>query len=447
MGVLLLLTACASTPQAASRTSAPPTVAGTTTRAPDPVITSPNLRRVATVPLDAPFDGPESWGTDLAFQGNYAFVGNYDGFTVVDISDPEKPSVVTRVVCPAGQNDVSVYGNLLFLSVDEPRSGESCDSDVGRPSESSMWEGIRIFDISDVAHPRYVSAVRTECGSHTHTLIPGNGVHYIYVSSAGPIPDTYNCPPPHEMISIIEVSEDDPAAAHVVATPTLFEGRTPGRFGGCHDITAYPAKKLAAAACYGDGLLLDISDPVHPTVLQQVNDYTNFSVWHSATFNDDATKVVFTDELGGGTSPMCVRSVPRNKGGDGIYEITPDRKLTLEGLFKIPRDQTDGENCVAHNGGLVPAKGRDVLVQAWYQGGVSVMDFTDPAHAEEIAYFDRPPLTDKLGGAWSAYYYNGYIYASDVTKGLDILKLTDPRTDSAAEVRLKGLNAQSQEPY
>ncbi|WP_370017698.1 LVIVD repeat-containing protein [Planotetraspora sp. GP83] len=448
LAAVVLLAACsAGVEEPATRTRASARPSGTVPS--EKVLHSDNLRLVANVPLDAPFDGPESWGTDLAFQGNYAFVGNYDGFTVFDISDPEKPFVLTRVLCPAGQNDISVYGNLLFLSVDEPRAGEGCESGRGDPSLETSWEGIRIFDISDVGNPRYVKAVRTECGSHTHALIPGPDIDYLYVSSPGPIPDTANCGPPHEMISIVEVPVNDPAAARVAATPTLFQGRDAGKFGGCHDMTVYPEKKLAAGACYGDGILLDIADPLRPKVLQQVSDHQNFSVWHSATFNNDGTKVVFTDELGGGQSPMCTAEIPHNKGGDAIYEITADRKLVRLGLYKIPRVQSDTENCVAHNGSLVPVHGKDILVQAWYQGGVSVWDFTDPAAASEIAYFDREALpgAHALGGSWSAYYYNGYIYSSDITKGLDVLKVTDPRTDPADDIHLKGLNAQTQESY
>ncbi len=435
---LLLIAGCSTAPPPPATPKSAPDI----TPAPEFTIT-PGLRHVANVPPGAPFDTPESFGTDLAFQGKYAFAGNYDGFTVYDIGDPANPSIVTRVLCPAGQNDVSVYNNLLFLSVDEPRAGPDCSSGPGDPSQGASFEGVRIFDISDVEHPRYVTAVRTQCGSHTNTLIPGDGVHYVYVSSPGPIPNTANCPEPHEIISIIEVPAADPAAAKVVATPTLFTDRDPGRFGGCHDITAFPSKNLAVAACYGDGLLLDITDRVAPKVLQRVTDRANFSIWHSAAFTPDGTKVVFSDELGGGTTPMCAAGVPKNKGGNAVYELK-DRRLTPLGLFKIPRAQTGTENCVAHNGNVIPVEGRDLMVQAWYQGGVSVWDFTDPAHAREIASFDREPLAPgALGGSWSAYFYNGYIYSSDITQGLDVLQLTDPSTAGAK--KLPGLNPQTQE--
>ncbi|GLX96947.1 hypothetical protein [Herbidospora sp. NBRC 101105] len=425
-------------------TTAPPPAA-TPTSAPTPEFTvTAGLRHVANVPPGPPFDTPESFATDLAFQGRYAFAGNYGGFTVYDIGDPTRPTVVTRVLCPADQNDVSVYNNLLFLSVDVPRAGPDCSSGPGDPSAETQFEGVRIFDITDVARPRYVTAVRTPCGSHTNTIIPGDDVHHVYASAAGPAPDTARCPAPHELVSVIEVPAADPAAAKLVATPVLFTDRDPGRFGGCHDVSVLPAKNLAVAACYGDGLLLDITDRADPKVLQRVTDRRNFSIWHSAAFTPDGTKVVFSDELGGGTAPMCTAEVPGNKGGTAIYEITGDRRMRPLGLFKIPRVQSEAENCVAHNGNVIPIEGRNLMVQAWYQGGVSVWDFTDPAKAREVAAFDRAPLAaGTLGGSWSAYFYNGYIYSSDITRGLDVLELTEPSVAGAK--RLPGLNPQTQE--
>ncbi|KAB8184539.1 hypothetical protein FH610_015700 [Microbispora catharanthi] len=446
--VLLLAPACASGEPAPSPAAAP-----TGIPAQDEIRHSPNMTLVANVPLAAPFDGPDDWGTDMAFQGRYAFVGNYGGFTVHDIGDPQHPKAVARVECPGGQNDVSVSGDLLFLSVDEPRTDDTCASDAGDPAAAGAWEGIRVFDISDKAHPRYLKSVRTECGSHTHAVVPGRdaGTVYLYVSSPGPEPDTTNCRPPHQNISIVEVPVADPGKARVVAKPELFAGRPAGEeeTGGCHDITVYPDKHLAAGACFGDGVLLDISDPVHPTLLQTVRDEKNFSIWHSATFNNEGTKVVFSDEMGGGMAATCLPSVSATKGADAIYTLTPERRLVRQGYFKIPRVQSAEENCVAHNGALVPVPGRDVMVQGWYMGGVSVWDFTDSAHPREIAYFERGPLPPDLhlGGSWSAYYYNGYIYSSDITKGLDVLRLDDRRTDPAKAVRLKELNAQSQHAY
>ncbi len=445
--------ACASTPSVPSDVSSR-ALSASARPSPDEVLHSANMEVIANVPLEAPFDGPEAWGTDLAFQGDYAFVGNYEGFTVHDIGDPAHPKVIARVACPGGQNDVSVSGDLLFLSVDEPRTDDTCQSGKGDATASSEWEGIRIFDIADKSHPKYLAAVKTECGSHTHAIVPGKTKNtlYLYVSSPGPIPGSLNCPAPHQNISIVEVPVGSPKDARVVAVPDLFKARPPADDaggGGCHDITVYPEKKLAAGACFGDGVLMDISDPLKPRVLQTVTDQENFSVWHSATFNDAATKVVFSDELGGGIAPTCTSSAGATKGADAIYEITPDHRLVRHGYFKIPRVQSAAENCVAHNGSLIPVPGKDVMVQAWYQGGVSVWDFTDSDDPREIGYFERGPLKPGLqfGGSWSAYYYNGYIYSSDITKGLDVLRINDPLTDPAKKIKMSELNAQTQKSY
>ncbi|GIH89069.1 hypothetical protein Pro02_74770 [Planobispora rosea] len=434
-------------PPAATSSSAP--AASGKSLASGEVLHSDNVTHVANVPPKAPLDGPQAWGTDLAFQGDHAFVGNFDGFTVFDISDPAKPGIVSQVLCPGEQNDVSVSGNLLFLSIDMPRGGPGCDDD--EQADERGWEGIRIFDITDKAEPKFVSAVSTPCGSHTHTLVPGKTAEtlYLYVSSPGPEPGNPTCPGPHDIFSVIEVPTGEPADAKVVSTPKISGGPgaagAPG-IGGCHDITAYPEKNLAAAACFGDGILLDITDRVNPTVLQHVSDKENFSIWHSATFNNDATKVVFGDELGGGMAATCDRNTPRTKGANAVYDLTEDRTLTLRGYFKIPREQQPDENCVAHNGSLIPVPGKDIMVQAWYQGGVSILDFTDSANPREIGFFERGPV-EGLAGSWSAYYYNGHIYSSDITKGLDVLRIDDPLTDPAKTVKMEELNAQTQSAY
>ncbi|MEU0565721.1 hypothetical protein ABZ297_10060 [Nonomuraea sp. NPDC005983] len=409
------------------------------------VMTSANVTQVAHVPRAAPLAGEMNWNTDLAFQGDYAFVGNFGGFAIYDISDPTKPKTVSQVACPAQQNDVSVYGDLLILSIDEPRSDETCTS----TTKERVWEGLRIFDISDKTSPKYVAAVATDCGSHTHTMVPDGGPDgenlYVYVSSPGPEPDSVTCPPPHELLQIVEIPTKNPKAAKVVAKPPLMADR-PQQGTGCHDITAFPEKHLAAAACFGDGFLLDISDPVNPKVLQQVRDTENFQIWHSATFNNDATKVVFSDELGGGSAPTCDRRTPPTKGADAIYDLVDDR-LELRGYFKIPREQQEKENCVAHNGSLIPVKGKDVMVQSWYQGGVSIWDFTDSSNPREIGYFDRGPFTGGAAGSWSAYYYNGYIYSSDMREGLDVIRIDDPLTDPAKQVKMDDFNVQTQKTY
>ncbi|MEV1246849.1 hypothetical protein [Nonomuraea sp. NPDC049750] len=429
-------------------------------QASDDVKASANVKLVANVPKQGPFKDSEAYDTDLAFQGDYAYQGNYHGFTIYDIKNPAKPAVVSRVSCPAAQNDVSVQGDLLFLSVDESMTNDSCKADAETPSVKSAWEGIRIFDISDKKRPKYIKSIETACGSHTHTLVPDktrpgkkSTAVYLYVSSYGPAKSYPDCKPPHDRISIVKVPLGKPTSAKVVARPVLFpDGGNEKQEDllapttGCHDITVFPAKDLAAGACMGDGVLMDISDREHPKVTARVTD-ENFAFWHSATFNNTGTKVVFTDELGGGVMAACNTTVGPQRGADAVYDIT-DGQLGFKSYYKIPRNQTGDENCVAHNGSLIPVAGRDIMVQAWYQGGVSIWDFTDSSAPAEIGYFDRGPLKPQnLGGSWSAYYYNGHIYSSDIQKGLDVLTITDQRTDPAATKRLKSLNTQTQYAY
>ena len=423
----------------------------------DEIVSSPNLRQVANLPRTGAF--ADSANSDLAFQGKYAFTGNYNGFAVYDIGNPRKPKLVSQVLCPGSQNDISVYGNLLFLSTDSSRSDDSCASAAQPATEKASWEGMKIFDISDKANPRYVKAVETNCGSHTHTLVPGNrGNVYIYVSSYAPDATFPDCQPPHDLISIIKVPLRTPTAAAIVATPNLFPdgGNPPGTptstTSGCHDITAYPSKDIAAGACMGDGVLLNIAKPEAPKVITTVRDTANFAFWHSATFNNAGTKVVFTDELGGGGGAQCNAATGPLKGADAIYDIAgrgDRRTLVFKSYYKIPRYNADTENCVAHNGSLIPVVGRDIMVQSWYQGGISVWDFTNSAKPVEIAFWERGPVNAErltFGGTWSAYYYNGHIYSND-QKGLDVLKLTDWRTVSAGLTRYKEFNAQTQSPY
>jgi hypothetical protein len=309
-----------------------------------------------------------------------------------------------------------------------------------------------------------LKSVKTTCGSHTQTLVPGKAGDdsvYLYVSSYNlAAADQPNCPLPHDKISIVRVPRNDPAAAAVVATPVLFpDGGNPGGPAnqapttGCHDITAYPEKDIAAGACMGDGVLFDISVRSAPRVITTVRDTENFAFWHSATFNNNATKVVFTDELGGGGMATCNPEIGPHRGADAIYDIVgrgSDRKLEFRSYFKIPRTNTDTENCVAHNGSLVPVPGRDIMVQAWYQGGVSVWDFTDSRNPKEIAYWERGPISATqfvLGGSWSAYWYNGFIYSNDIAKGVDVLELKDIRTNPARRARTDEFNAQTQDNY
>ncbi|MDR7280684.1 hypothetical protein J2S41_007462 [Catenuloplanes atrovinosus] len=418
----------------------------------DEIVSSDNLTQLANVPKSAGFD---SLNSDLAFQGKYAFSGNYNGFVIYDISNPSAPAVVSEVLCVGAQNDISVLGDLLFLSTDSSRSDDSCNSTALPASDKAAWEGIKIFDISDKAAPKYIKSVETNCGSHTHTLVPGKKDAYLYISSYSPSSTYPDCLPPHDAVSIVKVPLKKPADAAVIAAPNLFpDGGNPGGNGssnttGCHDITVYPAKKIAAGACMGDGILMDISDPEKPRVTERVRDTTNFAFWHSASFNNAGTKVVFTDELGGGGGATCNPEIGPNRGADAVYDLVGG-KLTFKSYFKIPRENGPTENCVAHNGSIIPAMGRDILVQAWYQGGVSVWDFTDSANPVELGFWERGPLsttTATTGGSWSAYYYNGLIYSNDIAKGFDVLKLDDPATNSAKAVRFGALNVQTQPEY
>jgi hypothetical protein len=430
---------------------------------PDEIVTSPNVKHELNIPPTAPLAG--STGTDIAFQGRYAFVGNYSGFTIYDIKNPKKTKIVSQVLCPGSQNDISVTGNLLFLSTDSRRSDNTCNSVTQNDGSKPYWEGMKIFDISDKRAPRYIKAVETDCGSHTHTLVPdkkGKSV-YLYVSSYSPSATIANCQPPHDKISIIEVPLKRPTDATVVATPVLFpDGGNPGDGNsfpegtsattGCHDITVYAEKDLAAGACMGDGVLFDISDRTAPRTINRVQDDENFAFWHSATFNNAGTKVVFTDELGGGGAATCNAEIGDERGADGIYDITgrgDNRELVFKSYFKIDRYQTDDENCVAHNGSLIPVKGKDIMVQSWYMGGVQVWDFTDSSRPKKIGFFERGPAADPdtSGGTWSAYWYNGYIFSSDLGKGFDVLSINDPRTNPAKHVRFDELNVQTQGSY
>lgn len=420
----------------------------------DDVQHSNNVHPVANVPQQGPLEG--STHSDLAFYQDYAIQGAYDGFTIYDISKPHKPKTVTQVHCPGGQGDVSVSpdGDLLFMSVDYARTDDTCRSESGSYDDPNSWEGMRVFDISDKANPRYLKGVQTSCGSHTHTMVPDNDSEdvLLYVSSYNPDPAFPNCQPPHDSISIINVPADSPADAEVVAEPVLFPDGGSAGTAGCHDITVFPEQDLAGGACMGDGALMDISDRVDPKVITTVSD-PNFAFYHSATFTNDGKSVLFTDELGGGGAPTCNEMVGPERGADAIYNITgsgDDRELDFQSYYKIPRHQENTENCVAHNGNLIPVPGRNVYVQSWYQGGVSIFDFTDTTAPEEIGYFDRGPVDEEqltLGGSWSAYYYNGYVYSSDITRGLDVMKVTGPGMGQAQQVELDVLNPQTQYSY
>ncbi len=515
-----------------------------------------NVRVVSATPPPESFVG--AWNSDLAFQGNYAFQGNFDGVIVWDLTDPANPVVVTEYVCPASQSDVSVYGDLLFVS-GEGNAGRLDCGTQGVEERVSMerLRGIRIFDISDVRNPQYVSNVQTCRGSHTHSVLkdPNDDENvYVYVSgSAGVRPDAElagcsDAMPEDDSesalfrIEVIKVPLADPTQAAIVSSPRIFDNlpappervsnspadqreidaaraegkfvvyffgqdrvlpdqmvapmlagmvqqrggtgeataadsallreRLPAmlaeRFGGaddgeeevrrgpnqCHDITLYPEIGLAGGACEGYGLLLDISNPAAPRRIDAVAD-SNFAYWHSATFNNDGTKVLFTDEWGGGTGPKCRADDPMEWGANAIFTLDGN-DMTFQSYWKLPAAQTSQENCVAHNGSMIPVPGRDIMVQSWYQGGISVFDWTDPKNAYEIAYHDRGPIDAnemQTAGSWSVYWYNGMLVSSEIARGLDVFELmpsahlTANEIAAANTVVLDRLNAQGQPKY
>jgi hypothetical protein len=459
--------------------------------------------------------------SDMAFQGAYAYSGNYRGFGVYDVSNPAAPVLKTTVNCVGGQGDLSVHGNLLFMSVESGSARVDCLPGVSGQPGSVVFRGVRIFDISDPLAPVHLGGVQTCRGSHTHTIVTQPGVTdkiWIYNSGtagiraatqlAGCSPaSTTNPATSAYSIDVIEVPLAAPATARVIGSPRVMatgdniasltpSGRqatlepddprasAPGNAPGgqsvsatsaCHDITAYPAIGLAAGACQGDGLLLDISDAANPVRIANVSD-PNFAYWHSATLNDAGTKVVFTDEWGGGNAARCsatynvnvgtpqapiieTRTTPTNWGANAIFDIVTGadgtRSLQWRSYYKIPNNQASNEICVAHNGNLVPVPGRDVMVQAWYEGGTSVFDFTDSAAPKEIALFDRGPYHPTFfhgGGYWSTYWYNGAVYGNEIFLGFDSWGLTptgDLSTNeiaAASAARVPALNAQTQEP-
>jgi hypothetical protein len=463
-----------------------------------------------------------STNSDLAFSGTHVFVGNYNGLNFYDITDPTKTKLSTSVMCPGGQGDVSVYGHLLFMSVEatgaridcgtqgiplppgyvppapplvDPADAATAGGRGGRggrggggrgramaPPSPDRFRGVRIFDISDLSHPKQLPGVQTCRGSHTHTLVvdPKDKDNvYLYVSgysairsaeeltgcSGGGVDDLNTA---LYTIVVIQVPLAHPELAKVVNSPRIFSDETTGAMNGlhvgnvhgegapatdvsgCHDITAYPDLGLAAGACTRVGILLDIRDPVHPKRITAVSD-PNFSFWHSAMFNNAGDKVIFDDEWGGGSQPRCRAQDPMTWGADSIFTLK-NKELTLGSYYKMPAPQTENENCTAHNGSIIPIPGRDIEVKSWYQGGISIMDFTDATHPFEIAYFDRGPLDDNKfidGGEWSAYWYNGYIYGSEIARGLDVFKLTPSKyvtqaeIDAAQQVHLAEFNAQA----
>ncbi|GAC1515684.1 MAG: hypothetical protein NVS1B4_07180 [Gemmatimonadaceae bacterium] len=563
-----LLAACATAPSPSAGVSPKAADAmSTAAPSPDPRIglraglmdageASWNLRVLSRTPPPERFLG--STNSDLAFTGPYAIQGNYNGYQVWNISNPGQPSLKTAYFCPASQSDVSVYRNLLFVSGEDLSARLDCGAEGVKDTVSAArLRGIRIFDITDIATPRYIANVQTCRGSHTHTLLVDpkdtNNV-YVYISGSSTVrspqelPGCVDAMPDQDpnsalfRIEVIKVPVAHPERAAIVSSPRIFSDLAPPAIHGeaaedlaanarmvaaarargdftammngrevvvhpasaaalldsivkarhgtgaatgvdsaalrkalpdlmaatmrrrmgaaaghrtgptqCHDITVYPAIGLAGGACAGYGLLLDIRDPAHPVRIGAVSD-SNFAYWHSATFNNDGTKVLFTDEWGGGTQPKCRVTDKREWGADAIFTLV-GREMRFQSYYKLPAPQTPQENCVAHNGSLIPIPGRDVMVQAWYQGGISVFDWTDGARPREIAFFDRGPVDAsrmEMGGSWSAYWYNGVIVSSEIARGLDIVELTPSgfisqnEIDAAKSVHFDYFNAQGQ---
>ena len=396
--------------------------------------------------------------TDMAFTEDMLVAGSYHGFNIYRLEENGFPNLMTSVVCPGGQGDVSVVGDLLIMSVQDTRGRLDCGlQGVDPEPNEERFRGIRLFDISNPEMPVQVGAVQTCRGSHTHSVVEGptsDGKIIVFNSGTSSIRDQEEMGDCFEdipgddrtalfRIDVIEIPIDNPSNSKIIDSPTVFADLETGVIAGlwrggdhgdetqeteitdqCHDITVFPSASLAAGACSGNGILFDISDPTKPQRIDDVTD-TGFAYWHSATFNNEGTKVLFTDEWGGGGRARCRAWDPINWGANAIYDIV-DGQLQFRSHFKMPAPQKETENCVAHNGAIIPVPGRDIFVQAWYQGGISVIDFTDSSNPIEIAYFDRGPiLEDELitGGFWSVYYYEGTIYGTEITRGLDVFKL------------------------
>ncbi len=501
----LSLAACSQSTSGSGTTPVP--VAGISTVAPSPDprvglsagkatagVAAWNMRLVSNTPSPALFQGVSN--SDLAFRGTHVFQGNYNGFVVWDMANPKKPTLTKPYLCPASQSDVSVYGNLLFVSGEGLTGRLDCGPQGVQDAVShDRLRGIRIFDATDVTNPRYIANVQTCRGSHTHTVVedPNDKANvYIYVSGSSGVRPNDELPgcsglmpedDPNSAlfrIEVIKVPLAAPEQARIVSSPRIFQDLAPvarhaepadsadltraaarpprpARPGAgrgptqCHDITVYPAIGLAGGACGGYGLLLDISDVANPVRIGAAAD-SNFSFWHSATFSNDGSKILFTDEWGGGSAPRCRVTDKYEWGANALFTLV-NRQMHFKSYYKMPAAQTSVENCVAHNGSLIPIPGRDVMVQAWYQGGISIFDWTDVSKPTEIAYYDRGPVDSTRlasGGSWSVYWYNGYMVSSEIARGLDIFELvpsghlSQNEIDAAKSVRFDYLNAQGQ---
>jgi hypothetical protein len=452
-----------------------------------------NMKFLSNSPATQGFTGRGATGSDLAFSGKYAIQGNYRGFQIWDLTQPTAPKLVVGFLCPSSQGDPTVYRNLVFISGEANGSRNDCGTaNITDTVSKERFRGIRVVDISDIAHPRVVTNIQTCRGSHTNTLVtdPKDKDNvYIYVSgyssvrSASEMPGCMTAPAGDSSsaqfrIEVIKVPLAHPEQAKVVNSPHLLadlSGRTVhappptdtaarggrgGRGGappagagargngvgqsGCHDITSYPDIGLAGGACAGYGLLFDIRDAKNPKRITSVAD-SNMSFWHSATFTNDGTKLLFSDEWGGGSAPRCRITDKMEWGGNAIFALD-NGALKFKSYYKMPAPQANDEICTAHNGNLIPVPGRDIMVQAFYMGGATVFDWTDASHPIEIAFFDRGPG----GGYWSAYWYNGVIVTSDESRGMDVFELmpspylSKNEIDAAKTVHLDQYNAQEQ---
>jgi uncharacterized protein (DUF305 family) len=412
--------------------------------------------------------------TDMAFAGDVLVTGSYHGYNIYRLQEGGLPSLLSSVVCPGGQGDVSIVGDLLIMSVEQTRGRLDCGlQGINEDISDERFRGIRIFDISDLARPVQVGAVQTCRGSHTHSVVSGpgeDGKIIVYNSGTSTVrkeEELAGCideSPGDDRtalfrIDVIEIPVDDPSKARIVDSPAVFADLETGVMAGlwrggdhgdetqetrrtdqCHDITVFPEAGIAAGACSGNGILFDISDPLSPQRIDAVLD-DGFAYWHSATFNNDGTKVIYTDEWGGGSRPRCRAYDPLDWGADAIYDIV-DGQLEFRSYYKMPAPQVEQENCVAHNGSIVPVPGRDLFAQAWYQGGISIVDFTDSANPVEIAYFDRGPIDAEAlvtAGYWSTYWYDGLIYGTEIARGLDLFALLPSEYLSENEIAAAAL--------
>jgi hypothetical protein len=388
--------------------------------------------------------------TDLAFQGRYAYAGTVSGFRVIDISNPANATQVAFKQCSGSQGDVSVYEDVLVQSVDTPQSTPLCNSTpLPNAQDPSSWEGVRIFDISDPTDPELVKSVRTDCGSHTHTLAPaGRGSLFVYVSSYGLTTTSVgpNCEQFHGKISVVHIPLNHPDKSKVVAEPAVdipdyesdrlgFASPALQDTNGCHDITVLKPRNLAAAACLSVGQLWDISDRTAPEVIHTF-DTEEFGAWHSAQFTWDGGRVTFGDEAGGGVVPRCRAQDPSTVGAVWTYDVATGAEL---GHYKQPRAETG--ICTMHNFNYVPGVDRDILVSSAYTAGTTVADNTDPGNPVELGFYKAgDPIA---ANTWSTYWHNGFVYANDIVRGFDVFSFAHPAIAGAA--LLSRDNPQSQE--